>query len=86
MNMIALDEQNTESTAIDKSNAFSYYWGMDFDAWKQIPTPAKCFIRTLPPSRREKILSIRRQIAEGTYDLNVRLNIVLDRLLRDHIG
>ena len=84
--MFALDEKNTESTAIDKISVFSEYWRADINAWKEIPTPTKCFIRTLPPSRKEKVLSIRQQIAEGTYDLNMRLNSVLDRLFRDLIG
>jgi hypothetical protein len=37
--------------------------------------------RSLP-----KILKIRKQLAEGTYDINKRLNVVLDRLLEDLVA
>ena len=37
----------------------------------------------MPLLRREKILGIREQLAQGTYDLDERLDVVLDRLLVD---
>ena len=43
-------------------------------------------IASLPPSRKEKILHLRRQLTEGKYDLNGRLDIALDKVLEDLIG
>jgi hypothetical protein len=34
---------------------------------------------------RRKIANIRRQLARGKYEINVRINIVLDRILEDLI-
>ncbi len=34
-----------------------------------------------PHVRKDRILAVRRQLAEGTYDLDERLDAVLDRLL-----
>ena len=33
--------------------------------------------------RRKKVLLVRRQLDEGTYSLNERLNLALDRLIED---
>jgi len=38
-------------------------------------------IASLPEVRREKILDIRRQLTEGKYNLNDRLDVALDRVL-----
>ena len=35
---------------------------------------------------RKKIVDIRRQLARGKYDVNERLNVVLDRILEDLIN
>jgi anti-sigma28 factor (negative regulator of flagellin synthesis) len=40
----------------------------------------------LPLVRRKKILKLRRQLAEGTYEIDERLSIALDRLLDKLIG
>ena len=42
-------------------------------------------IASLPEVRREKVLSVRRQLTEGKYDLNERLDVVLDKVLEDLI-
>ena len=42
--------------------------------------------RRLPPIRKKKVLSIRQQLAEGTYDIDERLNDVIDCLLRDLVA
>lgn len=48
-----------------------------------ISTPSK------PPQgqqiRWKKIVDIRRQLAKGKYDINKRLNVVIDRILEDLI-
>ena len=40
-------------------------------------------IASLPEMRRKKVLKLRRQITEGSYDLNERLDEALDRALED---
>ena len=40
-------------------------------------------IASLPEVRQEKILDVRRQLTEGRYDLNRRLDNVLERVLED---
>jgi len=42
-------------------------------------------IASLPEARREKVLDVRRQLTEGKYDLNKRLDIALDKALEDLI-
>ena len=38
-------------------------------------------IASLPEVRREKVLDVRRQLTEGKYDLNERLDVALDKFL-----
>ena len=40
-------------------------------------------IASLPEVRKDKILHVRRQLTEGKYDLNERLNVVLDKVLEE---
>ena len=40
-------------------------------------------IASLPEIRSEKVLDVRRQLTEGQYDLNGRLDVVLDKVLED---
>lgn len=40
-------------------------------------------IASLPEVRKEKILNVRQQLTNGQYDLNERLDIVLDKVLED---
>lgn len=40
-------------------------------------------IASLPGVRKEKILELRRQLTEGKYELNERLNVVLDKVLEE---
>ncbi len=40
-------------------------------------------IASLPEVRKDKVLSVRRQLTDGKYKLNERLNIVLDKVLED---
>jgi len=40
-------------------------------------------IASLPEVRQEKILNLRRQLTEGKYNLNERLDIVLDKVLEE---
>jgi hypothetical protein len=40
-------------------------------------------IASLPEVRKEKVLTVRRQLTDGQYDLNERLNIALDKVIED---
>jgi len=40
-------------------------------------------IASLPEVRKDKVLNVRRQLTDGKYELNERLNIVLDKVLED---
>ena len=42
-------------------------------------------IASLPGVRTEKVLNVRRQLTEGKYNLNERLNVALDKALEDLI-
>lgn len=49
----------------------------------RITPPMLQQIASLPPARVVKILEVREQLARGAYDLDERLDAVLDRLLAD---
>ena len=40
-------------------------------------------IASLPEVRKEKVLDVRRQLTEGKYNLNERLDVALDKVLED---
>jgi hypothetical protein len=40
-------------------------------------------IASLPEIRQDKVLNVRRQLTDGKYDLNERLNIAMDKVLED---
>ena len=40
-------------------------------------------IASLREVRKEKVLDVRRQLTEGKYDLNERLDVALDKVLED---
>ena len=40
-------------------------------------------IASLPECRRKRVLEVRRQLTDGEYDLNERLDVVLERVLED---
>jgi hypothetical protein len=40
-------------------------------------------IASLPEVRKKKVLDVRRQLTEGKYSLNERLDIALDKVLED---
>jgi hypothetical protein len=54
-------------------------------AWEH-PTSGRAVVVTVedePEIRVEKIMDIRRQLGEGRYSILDRLDVVVDRLLRD---
>jgi len=40
-------------------------------------------IASLPEVRKDKVLDVRRQLTDGKYDVNERLDIALDKVLED---
>ena len=40
-------------------------------------------IASLPEVRKEKVLDVRRQLTEGRYDLNERLDVAIDKVLEN---
>jgi hypothetical protein len=49
----------------------------------QWTSPAAARTQQNPPLRVEKVLDVKRQLAEGRYDVAEKLDVVLDRLLED---
>ena len=47
------------------------------------PETTSPIIASLPMVRRKKIIRLRQQLARGTYDLDERLDAVLERILMD---
>lgn len=71
--MSELSQQNGGATAIAEDTDVSLDWGDGNNV-------RSC---SLPRVRRKKILEIRQQLIEGRYDIDKRLNAVLDRLLEE---
>ena len=84
--MSVLSQQNTESSVIDENTDISLNCCVSNKTRGRITAPALQDIRSLPRVREKKILEVRRQLAEGTYDINKRLNVVFDRLLEDLVA
>jgi hypothetical protein len=85
-NMSVLCQRNNPSTAIVRKRDISSNWEAGVTNRRPFTATALHLLDTLVPSRREKVLQVRRQIAEGTYDLDQRIDAVLDRLLKDLVA
>ncbi|MGA1980378.1 MAG: hypothetical protein ABSG99_07460 [Sedimentisphaerales bacterium] len=84
--MSVLSQQNTESIVIAESTDISLNWNAGNKAREGMTAPALQNIRSLPRVCKKKILEVREQLVEGTYDIDKRLNAVLDRLLEDLVA
>jgi len=84
--MSVLGQQNSESALIAENTDISLSWGAGNKARGRITTPALKNNCSLPPVRKKKIHKVRQQLAEGTYDIDERLNVALDHLLDGLIG
>ena len=86
-------EDNLESSCIQNSSVYD-----DLDEDNDLlaeeileninSTPIGRLLKTisfLPEVRQKKILSVRRQISQGRYDLNQHLDTALDRVLEEFI-
>jgi hypothetical protein len=74
--------RNRPSTALPRKRSVSSNWEIGVKARRPAP-PATPLLGTLPRCRREIVLAIRRQIAEGTYDLDKHIDAILGLLLKD---
>ena len=79
--MSDLSQQNNDSTVIAENTSVSLDLGTGNKARKKTANPGLLNVRSLPRVRKRKILAVRRQLVDGTYDVDKRLNTVLDRLL-----
>ena len=84
--MSVLSQQNNESTVMVENTGTSSNCGAGDKARGRIAAPALQNFRPLPRVRKKKILEVRRQLAEGTYDIDERLHAVLGRLLDDLVA
>jgi hypothetical protein len=81
--MSVLSRQTDESAAIVENTENPLSEGAGNKAREEIKAPALQGIAPLLLVRRKKILTIRKRLAEGRYDLNEGENAILDRLLED---
>ena len=81
--MSVLSQQNNESTVIAENTGISLDWGTSNKTRKRKTARVLQHISSRPQVNEKKILEVRQQLIEGTYDIDKRLNTVLDRLLED---
>jgi anti-sigma28 factor (negative regulator of flagellin synthesis) len=77
---------NRKSTAIPRKKGISLNWGTGVKVRRRATAPVMHLFGMLPQSRKEKVLVVRQQIAEGTYDLDKHMDSILDRLLKDFVA
>jgi anti-sigma28 factor (negative regulator of flagellin synthesis) len=81
--MSVLSQQNKKSTIIAENTDVSLDWGFGNEARWKIAAPALQKRHSLSLFHKKKIIKVRQQLAEGTYDIDKRLNAVLDCVLDD---
>jgi anti-sigma28 factor (negative regulator of flagellin synthesis) len=81
--MSVLSQQKNELTTLAENTEVSGIGCDDNKTQKRTAILMKQKIYLLPSIRKKKILEVRKQLVEGTYELDERLNVVLDRLLED---
>ena len=84
--MSGLIQQNTVPTVTAENMDISLNWGAGNNARGRITAPALQNIRSLPRVHKKKILEVRQQLVEGTYNIDERLNVALDRFLDDLVA
>jgi hypothetical protein len=81
--MSVLSWQKDEPAAIVENTNILLSEGASNKARCRMSAPALRKIASLPCVRKDKVLAVRQQLAEGTYDLDQRLGAALDSLLAD---
>jgi anti-sigma28 factor (negative regulator of flagellin synthesis) len=84
--MSDLSQQNTESTVIAENTDVFMNWGIGSKSKGRAASSAPQNDHSLPPISKKKIFKVRQQLAEGTYDIDERLNVALDRLLEELVA
>ena len=84
--MLDLSQQKDEATAISDNIEVFLDWSFYDKPQGGATAPSLPKHLLLPLFREQKILKIRQQLAEGTYDFDGRFDIALDRFLEDLIG
>ena len=84
--MSILSQQKDGATIIAENTDVYLEWDFGNTSQGRVIASALQIIHSLPPVREKKILEIREQLAEGTYDIDGRLDVVLDCLFEELIG
>ena len=84
--MSDLSQQNNVSSVIVENTDVYLDWDSGNKTQGRITASALKKNHSLPAVRKKKILKIRQQLAEGTYDIDDQLNVALDLLLEELIG
>ena len=84
--MSILSQQKDGATIIAEDTEVYLDWSLGNTTHARITAPAASNNCTLPQIRMKKVLAVRQQLAEGTYDIDGRLNVALDCLIEDLIG
>jgi anti-sigma28 factor (negative regulator of flagellin synthesis) len=83
--MSVSSQPKNKSTVIAENAAFSSNWGDGDGVQKRNTAPAENS-HTRRRIRVKKVLTVRQQLAEGRYNLDKRINAVLDRILETLIA
>ena len=83
--MSDLSQQNTESIVITGNINNSMNWGAGSKARGRITARTLQNNHSLPRVRKKKILKVRQQLTESTYDIEEKLSHALDKLLENFI-
>ena len=76
-------QQNTESRVIPDKTGVSMNWGTGNKSKGRAASLSLQNVHSLPPIRKKKVFKVRQQLIEGTYDIDKRLNTIIDRLIED---
>ena len=84
--MSVSSQQNYESTATAENTDSSLNRSFDNKARGRATTQALQKNCSSPPVRKKKVLAVRQQLAEGTYCIDERLSVALERFLEYQIA
>ena len=84
--MLDLSQQKDEVTAISDDMEVYLDWSFYDISQGGMTAPSLPKHLLLPLFRERKMLKIRQQLAQGTYDFDGRFDIALDRFLENLIG